>query len=512
MHDANRIYIFDTTLRDGEQTPGVNLNVSEKTLIALQLERMGVDVIEAGFANASCGDFDAVVSVSRAVKNSTICSLARCNEPDIRAAAKALRYAERPRIHTFIATSDIHMQYKLKMTPERVLESVDSMVRLACNLCEEVQFSPEDGVRSRPAFLFKVLETAIAAGAKYINLVDTVGYSTVEEMSAIVTAAKREVKGIENVILGVHCHDDLGLAVANSLAGIRAGARQVECTVNGLGERAGNAAMEEIVMGLRTRNDFYNCFTNIDTKQIHRTSRMVAGFANMDPGVGKAIVGANAFLHESGIHQHGVMSNRSTYEIIKAEDLGIIGAGVVLGKLSGKHAFSERAKALGYKLDADELDKAFVKFKATADRKRLVTDRDIEAILGEQIIEVPYVYEMVDFQIFTTHKGCSTAAITMRRDHETYTEAAVADGPIDAAFSAIDRISKLNIELQRYQVKAATEGRDALGEVTVRVQHEGQSATGRGISTDIIEASVLAYIAALNRLISERAFVFDEEE
>ena len=501
--DTQRVYIFDTTLRDGEQTPGVNLNVSEKTTIAQQLERLGVDINVAGFANASQGDFEAVVSVARAVKTSTVCSLARCNAADIRAAAKALRFAIHPRIHTFIATSDIHMQYKLKMTPERVLARINESVRLACGLCDEVQFSPEDATRTRPAFLFEVLKTAIEAGASIINIPDTVGYSTVAEFGELIRAIRENVPGIEKVRLGVHCHDDLGLAVANTLEGVRCGARQIDATVNGLGERAGNAALEEVVMGLVTRKDFYQCNTNIDTRQIYRTSRLVSGFANMEPSPGKAIIGANAFLHESGIHQHGVLNTRSTYEVIKAEDLGLLGAGVVLGKLSGKHAFAERAKNLGYRLSADDLDKAFLKFKDMADRKRFVTDRDIEAILGEQIIEVPPIYIMEDFQVFSNNKLKATATISLIRDGEVFTEAAVGNGPIEAAFLAVDKISKMELELQRYQVKAATEGRDALGEVIVRVKYADKTATGRGLSTDVIESSVLAYIAGLNRIISD---------
>lgn len=498
-----KISIFDTTLRDGEQTPGVNLSVSEKVTIALQLERLGVDIIEAGFANASEGDFEAVVSVARAVRDCVVCSLARCNEADIRAAAKALRMAVHPRIQTFIATSDIHMQYKLKMTPERVLARVDESVRLAHSLCEDVQFAPEDATRTRPEFLYRVIETAIEAGASAINIPDTVGYSTVSEFGALIRAIQENVRGIEKVTLGIHCHDDLGLAVANTLEGIRSGARQFDCTVNGIGERAGNAALEEVVMGLRTRADFYGCETGVETRQIHRTSRLVAGLANLEPSPGKAIVGANAFLHESGIHQHGVLNNRATYEVIKAEDLGIVGAGVVLGKLSGKHAFAERAKALGYRLSEEEIDKVFLKFKEMADRKRFVNDRDIEAILGEQIIEVPPIYVMEDFQVFSNNKLKATATISLIRDGVTYTEAAVGNGPIEAAFLAVDRISGMELELQRYQVKAATEGRDALGEVVVRVCYGDRAATGRGLSTDVIESSVLAYIAGLNRIISE---------
>ncbi len=499
----DRVYIFDTTLRDGEQTPGVNLNVTEKTVIALQLERLGVDVIEAGFANASEGDFEAVASVAKAIKRVTVCSLARAQEADIRTASRALSAAVHPRLHVFIATSDIHMQYKLKMTPEKVLARVDESVRYARMLCDEVQFSAEDATRSNPDFLFKVLETAIDAGASIINIADTVGYATVDEMGNWIRQIKRNVRGIDRVTLGLHCHDDLGLAVANSLEGIRNGARHVEVAMNGLGERAGNAALEEIVMGLQTRKDFYDCETGVDTKEIYRTSKLVAGFANIEPGPGKAVVGANAFLHESGIHQHGVLNNRATYEVMKAEDVGLFGAGVVLGKLSGIHAFSERARMLGYKLSAEDLERAFHKFKDLADRKRFVTDKDIEAVLGEQIIEVPPVYIMQDFQVVSNNKLHATATITLLRDGTTFTEAAVGNGPVDAAFLAVDRISAMEMELRSYKVKAVTGGRDALTEVVVRVGYDGKAATGRGISQDVIEASVLAYIAGLNRIICD---------
>ena len=501
--NENRVYILDTTLRDGEQTPGVNLNVVEKTNIALQLEALGVDIIEAGFANASSGDFDAVCEVAKLLKHATTCSLARCNESDIRAAAKALRFAQKPRIHTFIATSDIHMQYKLKMTPERVLKRVADSVRLARTLCDEVQFSPEDASRTRPEFLVKVLEAAIEEGASIINIPDTVGYATVREFGELMKFIKQNVKGIENVVLGAHCHDDLGLAVANSLEAILHGARQIECTINGIGERAGNAAMEEIVMGLRTRRDYYGCTTAIDTRQIHRTSRLVSRLTNTDPSPGKAVIGANAFLHESGIHQHGVLNNRETYEVMKAEDLGMMAPGVVLGKLSGKHAFADRALALGYQLTESELDVAFMQFKLMADRKKLVTDRDIDALMGGQIIDVPEIYHMTDFQVYCTNKMKATATITLLRDGVEQTEAAVGCGPVDASFLAIDKISGMELELHRYKVGAASEGRDALGEVTVRVSYGDKSASGRGISTDIVEASVLAYIAGLNRIISD---------
>lgn len=497
------VRIFDTTLRDGEQTPGVNLNTTDKVRIALQLERLGVDVIEAGFANASHGDFEAVSEVAKAVKKSTICSLARAHEADVRAAAKALRFADNARIHVVIATSDIHMQYKLKMTPEQVYKRAMDSIKLAKSLCDEIEFSPEDATRTRPEFLFRVLSGAIEAGAKIINIPDTVGYATVREFGRLLEDIRANVDGIDSVTLGVHCHDDLGLAVANSLEAVRCGARQIECTVNGMGERAGNAALEEIVMGLATRGDEYGCSTGIVTKELYRTSRMVASVSNVELPPNKAIVGANAFLHESGIHQHGVLNNRATYEVMKAEDIGIIGAGMVLGKLSGKHAFEERAIELGYKLSPADLDRAFSKFKDMADRKRFVSSKDIDAILGEQITEVPAVFMLDSFQVFSNNKLRATATISLTRDGDTYTEAAVGNGPVDASFIAIDRISGYELELDRFRIRAATEGRDALGEVIVKVRYKGQAATGKAISSDVIEASVMAYINALNRIISE---------
>ncbi|MDR1619544.1 MAG: 2-isopropylmalate synthase [Clostridiales bacterium] len=503
---TNRIYILDTTLRDGEQTPGVNLNVPEKVNIAQQLEILGVDIIEAGFANASEGDFQAVVDVARALKTAATCSLARCNEADVKAAHQAVRFAKKPRIHTFIATSDIHMQYKLKMSPETVLQRIENSVKLACTVCDEVQFSPEDASRTDKDFLRRVLETAIEAGAKIVNLPDTVGYSTVREFGALIKYIKENVNGIDDVVLGVHCHDDLGLAVANSLEAVLQGARQVECTVNGMGERAGNAALEEIVMGLYVRKDYYGCETGINTKEIHRTSKMVAGYTNAEPSPGKAIIGANAFLHESGIHQHGVLNNRATYEVMKAEDLGMVGQGMVLGKLSGKHAFIDRAEALGYRLDKEELDIAFIKFKDLADRKRLVTDRDIEALLGGEISEVPEIYHLVSFQAYTSNVLKATATLTMMREGVAYTETAVGNGAIDAALLAVDKISGMELELLKYRVKAASEGRDAIAEVNMRVGYDDRVASGRGISPDVVEASVLSYIAGLNRLISDQYF------
>lgn len=441
--------------------------------------------------------------MAKTLKQAVTCSLARCNEADVKAAYQAVRFAQKPRIHTFIATSDIHMQYKLKMQPEMVLKRIEESVRLACSLCDEVQFSPEDATRTRPEFLKRVLETAISAGAKIINIPDTVGYSTVQEFGQLIDWIKREIEGINGVVLGVHCHDDLGLAVANTLEAICHGARHIECTINGMGERAGNAALEEVAMGLYTRRDYYGCVTNINTREIHRTSKMVAGLTNAEPGPGKAVVGANVFLHESGIHQHGVLNNRATYEIMKPEDLGMVSPGVVLGKLSGKHAFVDRANALGYRLSDTELEEAFIRFKQMADRKRVVTDRDIEALLGGQITEVPEIYHLQEFQVITSNRMKATASVNMMRDGVEYTESAVGNGPIDAVFHAVDKISGMELELLRYRVKAASEGRDSIADVTVRVGYDDRSAMGRGISPDVVEASVLSYIAGLNRLISD---------
>lgn len=498
-----QIKIFDTTLRDGEQTPGVNLNIQEKLEIARQLVKLGVDVIEAGFAISSPGDFEAVKAVADNVKGVTVASLCRAVQKDIDRAWEAVQFAERPRIHTFLATSDIHMKYKLKMTEEEVLERAIAMVKYSKQLCEDVEFSAEDASRTRPEFLFRVLEGVINAGATVVNIPDTVGYTTPVEFGKLIRDVKENVGNIHKADISVHCHNDLGLAVANSLAAMINGATQLECTVNGLGERAGNASVEEIIMGLNTRKDYYGITHRVDTTQIYRTSKLVSSLTGVNVQPNKAIVGANAFAHESGIHQHGVLSEKSTYEIMTPESVGLAQNRMVLGKLSGKHAFEDRLKEMGYTLEADEVQKAFEKFKSLADKKKVVLDKDIEALVEEKLSEVPEVFELESFQINSGNKTIATATVSLQRNGETITEAATGDGPVDAAFNAMERASGFAMELIDYGLRAVTEGKDALGEVTVRVSKEDKIFVGRGVSTDIIEASVKAYLNAINRAISE---------
>lgn len=498
-----QIKIFDTTLRDGEQTPGVNLNIQEKLEIARQLVRLKVDVIEAGFAIASPGDFEAVKAVSQNVRGVTVASLCRAVEKDIDRAWEAVQHAERPRIHTFLATSDIHMKYKLKMTGDEVLERAIAAVKHAKKYCEDVEFSAEDASRSRLEFLYRVFEGVIKAGATVINVPDTVGYAMPEEFGKLIGNIKENVSGIDKIDISVHCHNDLGLAVANTLAAMVNGATQLECTVNGLGERAGNAALEEIIMGINTRKDFYDVTHNIETTQIYRTSKLVSSLTGVNVQPNKSVVGANAFAHESGIHQHGVLSEKSTYEIMTPESIGLAQNRMVLGKLSGKHAFEERLKELGYTLSSEEIQKAFEKFKDLADKKKVVLDKDIEALVGEKVSEVPEIFRLESFQINSGNKVISTSTVSVRRNDSTVTEAATGDGPVDAAFNAMERAVGISLELEDYSLRAVTEGKDALGEVTVRASKDGNMFVGRGVSTDIIEASVKAYLNAINRAIAE---------
>ncbi len=500
----NRIKIFDTTLRDGEQTPGVNLNIQEKLEIARQLEKLGVDVIEAGFAIASPGDFEAIKAVSENIKNVTIASLCRAVEKDIDRAWEAVKGAQSPRIHTFIATSDIHLKYKLKMTEEEVLERAVAMVKYAKKYCSDVEFSAEDASRTRVDFLIKVVEEVIKAGATVVNIPDTVGYTTPTEYGNIIRAIKENVSNIDKADISVHCHNDLGLAVANSLAAVLNGATQVECTINGLGERAGNASVEEIIMGIDTRKDFYKIEHKIDTTQIYRSSKLVSSLTGIAVQPNKAIVGANAFAHESGIHQHGVLSEKSTYEIMRPESVGIGQNRMVLGKLSGRHAFEERLKEMGYAtLTPDSIQKAFEKFKSLADKKKVVLDRDIEALVEEKVSQVPEIFELESFQITSGNKSVATSTISLKRNDQIITEAATGDGPVDAAFNAIERAVGISFTLEDYSLKAVTEGKDALGEVTVRISKNGKLFVGRGVSTDIIESGVRAYLNAINRAVSE---------
>jgi len=501
---SDRIYIFDTTLRDGEQTPGVSLNMQEKLEIARQLENLGVDILEAGFPVASKGDFEGVRAIAQQVRRPVIAALARAVKQDIDRAWEAVKDAARPRIHTFIATSDVHMKYKLRMNPEAVLERVTEAVKYAKSLCPEVEFSPEDASRSRPEFLYQVLETAIAAGADVINIPDTVGYSTPVEFGSLIRGIRENVRGIEKVIISVHCHNDLGMAVANSLAAVENGARQVECTINGLGERAGNASLEEFVMALRTRKDYYSLHTNIATEQIYRTSTLVSSLTGVHVQPNKAIVGANAFAHESGIHQHGMLANRETYEIMTPESIGLKQSQIILGKHSGRHAFEERLAELGYThLSSEEINDAFQKFKDLADKKKYVMDSDIEALISDKITQIPEVLQLEYFHISSGNSLISTSTVRLSKEGRILEEAACGDGPIDAIFHAIDRASGLEVSLKDYRIRAITSGKDALGESTVKVEKNGRIYAGRGISTDIIEASAKAYINALNKMLMD---------
>lgn len=493
------IKIFDTTLRDGEQSPGCSMNLQEKVEVAQQLEKLNVDAIEAGFAIASPGDFLAVQKVAQTVKDTVVVSLSRALEKDIERSYEALKSAVAPCIHTFIATSPIHMEYKLKMKPDDVLAQAVNMVRYAKRLISDVEFSAEDASRSQPEFLYKVFSGVIEAGATRINIPDTVGYSTPEEFYELVSGIMNNVKGIEDVDVSVHCHNDLGLAVANSLAAVRAGVSQVECTVNGIGERAGNAALEELVMALRTRADMYDIRTNVDSKQIYNASRLISSITGVPVQPNKAIVGKNAFAHEAGIHQHGVLANKKTYEIMTPESIGLAQNTFVLGKHSGRHAFVDRLKQMGYTLDEERMRKAFDQFIELADRKKEVSDMDLRALVELDKFHIPNAYEYERFVINSGNQMTATAVIKMHKDDLVMEEAATGDGPVDAAFNAIERCVGLSFKLKDYIVRSVTGGKDAQGEVVVKLEKDGRNATGRGLSTDIVEASVKAYVDAINK-------------
>ena len=502
------VQIFDTTLRDGEQAPGYSMNLDEKVRMALQLEALGVDVMEAGFAAASPGDFASVKAIADAVKSSSVCSLSRALEKDIDASAAAIRGAARPRIHTFLATSDLHLKYKLRISRADCLRRIRQAVAYARNLCGDVEFSAEDASRTDVDFLCKAFDAAIASGATVVNVPDTVGYSTPDEFGALVAAVMNRVKGIENVTVSTHCHDDLGLAVANSLAGVLAGARQVECTICGIGERAGNAAMEEVVMGLRTRHDAYGGLaTRIRTEEIARTAHLLSTITGVRIAPGKAIVGANAFAHESGIHQHGVLSKAETYEIMTPESVGMKQTELVLGKHSGQHALETRLKDLGYDLDASRLAEVFAAFKALADRKKQITDRDLAA-LAESRVAARHAgsqeWKLDSFVVNSGNHMSATAQITLVKGKRRVQDAAIGTGPIYAAFRAVEKIIRHRFTLEDYRIEAVTERRDALGEVLVKISDAKGSYRGRGVSTDVIEGSILALLVAVNRMLEAK--------
>lgn len=507
-----KIKFLDTTLRDGEQTPGVNLNLQDKLRLARELDDMRIDVIEAGFAGSSEGDFEAVSAIAKEMKYSAVASLSRAVEKDIIMSARAVEKAVHPVIHTFIATSEIHMKNKLRMTPEQVYDAALSAVRLAKKYSPVVEFSCEDATRTDKQFLYKILEGVIEEGATVVNIPDTVGYILPAEYFQLIQDIKKNVKNIKLAEISVHCHDDLGNAVANSISGVMAGASFVEGTINGIGERAGNAALEEVMMNLYTRRDYLNCYFDADTHKLYRLSKIVGNITNIHTPANKAVVGDNAFTHQSGIHQHGVLADRSTYEIMSPADIGAPSGAIVLGKLSGKHALEERLGELGFHLNAQQLDEAFRKFKDIADRKREVTNKDLIAIANLKAGEVTSIYNVKSFRIYSGNGIDAIANLVLERDGQNLVAEATGSGPVDAAFKAIDQIVDLNITLQSYDIKAVTSGKDALGEVSVIIRKDNEVYRGRAVSTDIIESSILAYIAAVNRLIFEIEPVAEAKE
>lgn len=513
----DRILIFDTTLRDGEQSPGATLNVEEKLIIARQLARLGVDIIEAGFPFASPGDFEAVQKIAREVGTAdgpVICGLARATKADIERAGEAIKPAAKGRIHTFIATSDIHMQYKLRKSRDEVLAIAPEMVAYAKTFTDDVEFSPEDAGRSDPEFLYPMLEAVIAAGATTVNIPDTVGYLTPTEFGNLIRGIKENVPNIDQAVISVHGHNDLGLAVANFLEAVKNGARQLECTINGIGERAGNAALEELVMAMHVRRSYYNPFlsrpaeseeplTNIDTRQIYKTSRLVSNLTGMFVQPNKAIVGANAFAHESGIHQDGVLKNKLTYEIMDATSIGLTDNQIVLGKHSGRNAFRTRLQELGYELDDQSINRAFLRFKELADKKKEITDWDLQSIVNDETQQAPEHFHLELVQVSCGDSAKPTATVTIRTPNgQELMDAAIGTGPVDAVYKAINRVVGIENQLIEFSVQSVTAGIDALGEVTIRIRHGERVFSGHAANTDIVVASAHAYLHALNRLYS----------
>jgi len=511
MAEPRTITIFDTTLRDGEQSPGCSMNINEKLEVARALEAMRVDVIEAGFPIASPGDFDAVRTVSEQITGSIVCALARSLEKDIARAAEAIRPAKRGRIHVFCATSEIHRKYKFKRAKDEVLKMAVQGTRMAREFADDVEFSPEDASRTERDYLAEVVSAVIEAGATTVNIPDTVGYALPEEFSRLITYLFAHVPNIDQAVISVHCHNDLGLAVANSLAAVAAGAGQVECTVNGIGERAGNAAMEEIVMAIKTRGESINAATNINTQRIHPTSRLVASVTGSMIQRNKAVVGENAFAHEAGIHQHGLLSHRSTYEIMRPEDIGLPSSRLVLGKHSGRHALKQRVEALGYRLNEEEMNRVFEEFKILTDKKKQIFDQDIEALIHEQTERVIETWKLAGVQTTAGSKAVPTATVTLLKEGEPITDAATGDGPVDAVYEAIQRITGVSLQLIDYSLRAITSGKDAQGEVTIEVACNGNHLRARGVSTDIVEASARAFLAAVNRATAQQAKVETEK-
>jgi 2-isopropylmalate synthase len=494
------IKIFDTTLRDGEQSPGATMSVAEKVRIAEQLEKLNVDIIEAGFPISSEGDFEAVKAIARTIKRSEVTALARANPKDIDRAWEAVKGARLPRLHTFISTSDIHLKHQLKKSKDEVIQIAARSVARAKRHTPNVEFSAMDATRSDVGFLISVFEAAIREGATTINIPDTVGYAIPSEFGELVRTIREKVRGIEKVTVSVHCHNDLGLAVANSIAAIQTGARQVECTINGIGERAGNTSLEEIVMALRTRNDLLRFHTRLLPKHLIATSRLVSKITGMVVQPNKAIVGANAFAHESGIHQDGVLKEKMTYEIMTPESVGIPRSSIILGKLSGRHAFRDRVRDLGYRLSDADLERAFNQFKQLADKKREIYDEDIESIVVEEILRMPRRFKLVYINVVAGNVTVPTATVQMEVDGQLLQEAGFGDGPVDATFKTIKKITRTKSKLLQFAINAITSGTEAQGEVTVKLEEKGNTVIGQGADTDVIVASAKAYINALNKM------------
>jgi 2-isopropylmalate synthase len=497
------VRIFDTTLRDGEQSPGATLTLPEKLEIARHLEAMGVDIIEAGFPVSSEGDFESVHAIAAEITDSVVCGLARCHAKDIERAGEAVKHAAKPRIHLFLATSKIHREHKLRKGKEEIVKLGVESIKRAREYTDNVEFSPEDASRTEMEFLEEMVLAAVEAGATTINLPDTVGYATPKAYGEIFSHLLKKFPQLKQrgIILSSHCHNDLGLAVANSLAAVEGGARQVECTINGIGERAGNAALEEIVMALKTRADFYNIGTRIDATKIYPASRMVSTLTGLAVQRNKAIVGENAFAHESGIHQDGVLKYRETYEIMDPASIGLSKNSLVLGKHSGRHAFRDRVTQLGYTLNDEQVESAFTKFKTLADKKKEVFDEDIEALVDDQLELSAGLWELVQLQVVSGSTTIPTATVVLRDSNgDTVRDAADGDGPVDAIYSAIQRLTGIKVNLTDYRIRAVTRGKEAQGEVQIELDHNGRKIRGRGLSTDILEASARAYLAAINRL------------
>lgn len=501
---AERVYIFDTTLRDGEQSPGVALTVDDKVEIARHLEKLGVDIIEAGFPHSSPGDFESVSTIAKKVRGCAVAGLARAHPDDIDRCWEAVQHAAHPRIHIFLSSSDIHLMHQLRKNRDEVLEMGRTMVARAKGYTSDVEFSPMDASRSEPEYVYEILEQVIEAGATTVNIPDTVGYAIPEEFANFIRNIFERVPNIHKAVVSVHCHDDLGMAVANSLAAVRAGARQVECCINGIGERAGNASLEEVVMALVTREDFFDLTTNVKTKELYRTSRLVCDLTGMSIQPNKAIVGGNAFRHQSGVHQDGILKMRETYEIMDSHDIGWpTGAQIVLGKLSGRHGFQARLEELGYELTQEELSRAFVAFKELADKKSEVDDRDLEALVADKLRTVVEVYHLDLVQVSCGSHLVPTATVRLvGPEGQLLVHTDTGTGPVDAVYKAIDALVGVPNELMEFSIKAITEGIDAQGEVTVRIRHDDQTYVGRGADTDIVVAAAKALLNALNRLLA----------